>query len=100
MEADTSIDVVLLQQAAAKRAKALTILEKIRPMSPVTQVIVLLFGFLAVLLVAYTSYFTPSTQSAPYMALLLVTSISIVATNAIRTQRRLEALIQLVTEDL
>lgn len=83
----------------ASRHRALEAITRYRPMSIWGQLIVL--GFLAtmVLLVAFTSLFAHAPNPALFLSGSLLFAIFFVAMNAIRTQRQVNALVDLVTQN-
>ena len=100
MKASTPVDVALQEITSGKRAKALASIERTRPLSLLTQQIELWFALLMILGVAAVAMLKPTIDSTPYIALMLVLAISAIAGHAMQTQRRLEALIVLVKQDL
>jgi hypothetical protein len=96
MEAQTATD-PLQEVILARRARALDAMRKFRPMSVWGQLVVLLFMAAMTFLMSAVGML----RSVPdRTALPLLVAIFFVAGNAIRTQRQVQALVELVSRDL
>jgi hypothetical protein len=91
MESATPLDVITEQARAARRAKAFALIEK-PPSSMWTQTIVLIFAYAMLGLIVFINY-------SPFLILSLIPAVIFVAANGLNTQRRLEALIEIVKQD-
>lgn len=101
MESLTPIEVIAEQAQIARRTKALAIIERWRPMSILGQQIELWFACAMILLGVYKSLNEPTTAFLPVGLIVpLLLAVAAIAGNAIITQRRLEALILLVKQDI
>ena len=98
MEPDTPIDRELQQRSAARRAAALELLNKTKPLSVITAQIPVWFALALLALIAATSYET-RLNPAPYIAVVLIPAIGYLTGCIARMQRRMEALVQLVIQD-
>lgn len=99
MESLTAVLVSLQNQAAAKRAAALAVLARTKAGSPFTWQIPVWFALLILALVAAIPY-RPPLNAIPYLIAPLIIGIGWLAVVVLRTQRRLEAAIQLLLYDL
>ena len=99
MESLVAVLVSLQNQAAVKRAAALAVLATTKERSPFTWQIPIWFALLMLALVAAISYQTPL-YVTPYLVVPLIVGIGWLAALALRTQRRLEAAIHLLLQDL
>jgi hypothetical protein len=98
MEPNTPLDVELEQRAVIRRAAALELIAKTKPLSVVTGQIPIWFALVVLALVAALSYKT-HLNPAPYIAFVLIPAILWISGCLIRMQRRMEALVQLVAPD-
>jgi hypothetical protein len=99
MESLVAVLVSLQNQAAANRAAALAVLGKTKERSLFTWQIPTCLALLVLALVAGISYRTPL-YVTPYLVVPLIISIAWLAALVLRTQRRLEAAIYLLLQDL
>jgi hypothetical protein len=99
MEARIPIDMAQ-EGPLARRDRAIEAIRRYRPMSIWGQVVVLGFASAMVLLVLFASLLRPVLNPSLYWAVSLLTTIFFVAANAMLSQRRLNALVELVMQNL
>jgi hypothetical protein len=99
MRQNTPLDVELQQRTAARRAAALNLIAKTKPLSLVAAQIPVWFALVLLALLAAASYKT-RVNPAPYIAVVLIPAIGWITGCMIRMQRRMEALVQLVVQDM
>ncbi|MDL2357791.1 MAG: hypothetical protein QFF03_21265 [Pseudomonadota bacterium] len=100
MEFTTPINMRREQSHTERRAKALATIEALQPISFWTQKIILVFCCSILGIVLFYSTINPASNYMPFALLLLLPIISVVVHGAITTQRRLNALIEIVKLDL
>jgi hypothetical protein len=98
VEPNTPLDVELQQRTAARRAAALELIAKTKPLSVAAVQIPVWFALVVLALLAAASYKT-RINPAPYMAVVLIPAIGYITGCIVRMQRRMEALVQLVVQD-
>jgi hypothetical protein len=81
-----------------RRDRAMQVIRRYRPMSVSGQLIILGFLALMIILVMSASLFARASNPAIFLSSMLLVGIFFVAMNAIRTQRQLNALVDLVTQ--
>jgi hypothetical protein len=84
----------------ARRARVMEAIERARPMSIGGQIVVLVFMAAMVLLVASISLLKHAPNPTPFLASTLLIAIFFVAMNAMRTQRQLSAVLEVVMRDV
>ncbi len=90
---------VVQDPATLRREKALAMIHKYRPQSVLAQMVFFAF-FLAMFLLAESlSFLRPSFQAGPYLAALLLVAIASIVRNVVVTQKRLDALMEIVLAD-
>ena len=99
MESLVAVLVSIQNQAAANRAAALAVLGKTNERSPFTWQIPICLALLMLALVAAISYRTPL-YVTPYLVVPLIIGIGWLAALVLRTQRRLEAAVHLLLQEL
>jgi peptidoglycan/LPS O-acetylase OafA/YrhL len=99
MQSLVAVLVALQNQAAGKRAAALAVLATTKERSPFTWQIPIWIALLMLALVAAISHRTPLFVT-PYLVVPLIIGIGWLAAVVLRTQRRLEAAIYLLSQDL
>ena len=100
MQEETPLELEQRNRAARRREQALAAIQRFRPLSVWGQTAVLSFELAMVLLVTFASFLAPLHNPTQSLSVVLVVMIFFVAGNAMRTQRRLGALIELVMQDL
>jgi hypothetical protein len=98
VETNTSADVTMRQLAQDRRQRAIAILARTKSPSAITLQIPVWFALFVALLIAFAPI--QRTNLVPYVTALLAFAIASAAVVAIRTQRRLEAVVQFVTQEL
>jgi hypothetical protein len=96
MEASTKIDVALDHQASQRRESTLAAIAKYR--TPLAAAVVpVWFGLLMALLVVFVP--SSTVNPLPYIVAMLAFAVVWVTVTMIRNNRRLEAIVQLITQD-
>jgi hypothetical protein len=95
MQMDTPVDAALRQNTLDSRAKALDTLERTSRPSILALLVPVWLALAFAILVA----FLPSPKP-PFVAGMLAMAIALIAVSMIRAQRRLDALVNLVVQDL
>ncbi len=83
----------------AKRARVIEAIERARPLSFGAQIVVLVFVAAMVLLVALISVLQHAPNPMPFLASTLLIAIFFVAMNAMRTQRQLNAVLEVIMHE-
>jgi len=83
----------------ARRARVLEAVQRARPMSIGAQVVVLVFMAAMIMLVASISLLKHAANPTFFLASTLVIAIFFVAANSMRTQRQLNAVLEVVMHD-
>ena len=83
----------------AKRARVIEAIQRARPLSFGAQIVVLLFMAAMVLLVALVSGLQHAPNPTLFLASTLLIAIFFVAMNAMRTQRQLNAVLEVIMHE-
>lgn len=93
-------DLGVVQDAATlRRESALARIHKYRPQSVLAQMIGFAFFLAMFLLMETLSLLRPSFRTGPYLSALLLVAIASIIRNVVVTQRRLDALMEIVLAD-
>ena len=86
-------------ETTSRRENALATIHKYRPQSVPAQMIGAAFFLAMFLLMESVSFLRPSFQSGPYLSALLLIAIASLIRNVVVTQKRLDALMDIVLAD-
>jgi hypothetical protein len=93
------IDLAAEKSASERRTRALAVINR-KPQSIVSQLSIFAFAFAILSLVFVTDLIRPSADFFPSVLLILFPSIAQIAASSIRNQRRLDALLELLGNDI